>query len=221
LRTADGDDELRKGIFLGVTFHVSRFTVHELSEKRELRKQVLSRRDALGAAQRGSLSETITARLLARPSYAAARCVMAYMSIGSEFETAAFVSDLRAQGKMLVLPRAPRGGRALELYAVHDLERDLAPGVWGIPEPRPDICRAVPPEEIEFVLVPGVAFTARCERLGYGSGFYDQLIGRFSRRPPLVAAAFALQIVPELPLSKTDQRVDTVITEDAVYDRDT
>ena len=188
-----------------------------MSEKHELRKQILSRRDALGAAQRASLSKTITARVLALPSYTAAHCVMAYMSIGSEFETAAFISDLRRKGKTLVLPRAPRGSRALELYAVGDPERDVAPGVWGIPEPRPDVCRVVPLEEIDFVLVPGVAFTARCERLGYGGGFYDQLIARFARRPALVAAAFALQIVPKLSLSQTDQLVDRVITENAVY----
>ena len=192
-----------------------------MSEKHELRKQVLSRRDALSAAQRALLSETITARVLALSSYQAARCVMAYMSIGSEFETAALVSDLRAQGKTLVLPRAPRGSRALELYAVGDPERELAVGVWGIREPRPDMCRAVPPEEIDFVLVPGVAFTARCERLGYGGGFYDQLIRGFSPRPSLVTAAFSLQIVPELPVSPTDQRVDLVITEDATYIRET
>jgi len=188
-----------------------------LSEKLELRKQVLSRRDTLGAAQRASLSKTITARVLALSTYAAARCVMAYRSIGSEFETAAFIADLRTKGKTLVLPRAPRGSRALELYAVGDPERDVAPGVWGIPEPRPDVCRAVPLEEIDFVLVPGVAFTARCERLGYGGGFYDELIGRFSRRPALVAAAFSLQILPTLPVSPADQPVDLIVTEDTTY----
>ena len=144
---------------------------------------------------------------------------MAYSSIGSEFETAGFVADLRAQGKTLVLPRAPRGGRMLELYAVRDPEHDLAPGVWGIREPRAEVCRRVLPEELEFVLVPGVAFTARCERLGYGKGFYDRLIAEFSGRPPLVAAAFALQIVPTLPISSSDQHVDLVITEDATYTR--
>ncbi|MDH3288388.1 MAG: 5-formyltetrahydrofolate cyclo-ligase [Betaproteobacteria bacterium] len=188
-----------------------------MSEKHELRKQVLSRRDALGAAQRALLSEKITARVLALSSYRSARCVMAYMSIGSEFETASFVSDLRGQRKTLVLPRARRGSQVLELYAVRDLERDLTMGVWGIREPRPDMCRTVPLERIDFVLVPGVAFTARCERLGYGGGFYDQLISGFSRRPSLAAAAFGLQIVPELPVSPTDQCVDLVITEDATY----
>jgi 5-formyltetrahydrofolate cyclo-ligase len=192
-----------------------------LSEKQALRQQVLARRDALEAARRASLSTSITARVLALSSYQAARCVLAYWSIGSEFETASFVADARAQEKTLVLPRAPRGGRMLELYAVRDPEHDLAPGVWGIREPRAELCRSVPLEEIDFVLVPGVAFTARCERLGYGKGFYDRLIGGFPERPPLVAAAFALQIVPALPVSSTDQLVDLVITEDATYSRET
>lgn len=144
---------------------------------------------------------------------------MAYMSIGSEFDTAAFVSDLRAQGKALVLPRAPRGSRLLELYVVRDPKRELAAGVWGIQEPRPDRCRPARLEEIDFVLVPGVAFTTRCDRLGYGGGFYDRLIAGFAQRPPLVAAAFTLQIVPALPLSPSDQAVDSVITEGGVYDR--
>jgi len=191
-----------------------------VSEKQELRKQVLSRRDALGDAQRASLSRELTARILALPAYQGAGCVMAYSSIGSEFDTADILAKLRASGKTLVLPRAPRGGHSLELYAVQDPERELTAGVWGIREPRPELCHRVLPEEIEFVLVPGVAFTPRCERLGYGKGFYDRLIGEFSRRPALVAAAFSLQIVPELPVSPTDQAVDLVITEGAVYVRE-
>ena len=192
-----------------------------MTEKQELRKQVLSRRDSLGADERASLSQKITRRILALLSYQRATCVLAYSSIGSEFDTTGFVADLRARSKTLVLPRAPRGARMLELYAVRDPERELAAGVWGIHEPRPDLCRRVTPEEIDFVLVPGVAFTTRCERLGYGKGFYDRLISEFSRRPPLIAAAFALQVVPELPVSPTDQHVDVVITEDATYTRET
>lgn len=142
---------------------------------------------------------------------------MAYVSFGSEFETAGFISGLLAKGRKLVLPRAERGSRALKLYEVRDLERELAAGVWGIREPRPELCPEAAPGEIEFVLVPGVAFTPRCDRLGYGGGFYDRLIRAFAKRPALVAAAFSLQLVPELPISESDQRVDLVVTEDAEY----
>ena len=143
---------------------------------------------------------------------------MAYMGFGSEFETADFIADLLAQGKLLVLPRVERGSRALGLYAVRDPAKQLEAGVWGIRQPRADACPAVSSAEIGFVLVPGVAFTTRCERLGYGGGYYDGFIRSLgAQRPSLVAASFALQVVTELPMAETDQRVELVVTEDAEY----
>ncbi len=202
---ADGDDD-RPSPGGGLTL-----------SKSEIRKQVLARRDALGAAERKSLSERITARLLALDAHRKAGCVMAYVGFGSEIDTARFVADTLSRGKTLVLPRVERGSRALKLYAVQDPESELEAGVWGIRQPRADRCTEVPASRIEFVLVPGVAFTRRCERLGYGGGFYDRFIRGLAPRPALVAAAFALQVLPELPISETDQPVDLVMTEDADY----
>jgi 5-formyltetrahydrofolate cyclo-ligase len=190
------------------------------SLKADLRKQVLARRDALPAAERRALSARITTRLLALDAYRGARCVMAYASFGGEFETADFIADVLAQGKALVLPAVERGSRALQLHAVEDPARQLAPGVWGIPQPRAELCPRVPVSRLDFVLVPGVAFTPRCERLGYGGGFYDGFIRSLDRRPPLIAAAFSLQILQELPVSERDQSVDRVVTENAEYRRD-
>jgi len=70
--------------------------------------------------------------------------------------------------------------------------------------------------EVEFALLPGVAFTRGGARLGYGGGFYDKLLagsdaGR--ERPVLVAAAFALQIVEQLPQEATDIKVERIVTE--------
>ena len=178
---------------------------------------MLARRDALPSSQRHALSERITKRLLALGAYRGARCVMAYASFGSEFETADFLADVLAQGKKLVLPRIERGNRMLQLHAVGDPARDLAPGVWGILQPRADVCLPVPASQLEFVLVPGVAFTRRGERLGYGGGYYDGFIRSLSPRPPLVAAGFELQLFPELPLTDRDERVDLVVTEAAEY----
>lgn len=187
--------------------------------KSEIRKAIIAQRDAMTAAGRRDLSERISARLLALDAYRAARCMMAYVSFGAEFDTARFIDDVLASGKQLVLPKVERASRALKLYAVRDPGRDLVAGVWGIREPRVDLCPEVPASRIEFSLVPGVAFTRRCERLGYGGGFYDRLIRGWERRPHLVAAAFGLQVVPELPVSPADQQVDLVVTEDAEYRR--
>ena len=177
---------------------------------------MLARRDALSAAARTSGSSLITQRLLVLDAYRSASCVMAYVAFGSEFETGDFIADLLAQGKQLLLPRVERGSRALTFHAVQDPVRQLEAGVWGIRQPRAD-CPAAAASQVDFVLVPGVAFTERCERLGYGGGFYDRFIRGLTSRPALVAAAYSVQVVPELPISESDQRVELVITEDAEY----
>lgn len=187
--------------------------------KSEIRKQVLERRDALDADRRKALSRAISERLLALDSYGSASCVMAYASFGSEFETGDFIADALAQGKTLVLPRVERDSRVLQLYQVRDPARQLVAGVWGIQQPRADLCPVVPASTLDFVLVPGVAFTRQCQRLGYGGGYYDGFIRGLARRPPLVAGTFSLQVLPELPVFESDQRVDCVITEDAEYRR--
>jgi 5-formyltetrahydrofolate cyclo-ligase len=177
----------------------------------------MAARDALDPPARRAFDARITPRLLALLRYREARCVAAYVGFGTEFDTTAFIADVLARGKSLVLPRVERAARSLRLHAVRDLETELAAGVWGIREPRPERCAEVGAAAVDFVLVPGVAFTARCERLGYGGGYYDRLIPGFGGRAFLAAAAYSLQILPQLPLTPADRRVDFVVTEEADY----
>jgi 5-formyltetrahydrofolate cyclo-ligase len=185
--------------------------------KSDLRKRIIAAREAMPPAARHDFSARITSRLFALPSYRDARCVAAYVGFGSEFDTGAFIADVLARGKELALPRVERATRSLKLYAVRDPAAELVPGVWGIREPRPDLCAEVPLAAVDFVLVPGVAFTARGERLGYGSGYYDRLIHGLGGRAVLAVGAFGLQVVPEVPVTPTDQRVDLVVTEEAEH----
>jgi 5-formyltetrahydrofolate cyclo-ligase len=74
------------------------------------------------------------------------------------------------------------------------------------------------PDEIDFVLVPGVAFDPHGGRVGHGGGYYDRLLAAWPLPvPPLVAAAFELQVVPAVPVLPTDHRVDLVVTESGRY----
>ncbi len=184
--------------------------------KSALRKRIISGRDALGARVRHELGSRITEQLITLDVLRDARCIMAYASFGGEFDTAEFLAHVIASGRQLVLPRVDRATKSLQLFCVCDPARDLRPGVWGIREPVPERCTPAPDDSVQFVLVPGVAFTERGERLGYGGGFYDKLIARLTQRPALVAPAFSLQVVNDIPLTDGDRKVETLITEHAV-----
>ncbi len=186
------------------------------SAKAALRREILAARDALSIEARAAASAKITQQILALDAWKNARCVLAYLTFGSEFVTAALLENAAATGKQLCLPRVDRATRSLAVHAVTDTVNDVVAGVWGIREPRSS-CPPVALNAIDFVLVPGVAFTPRAERLGYGGGFYDRLIGSFELRPPLVAAAYALQLRDQVPLSARDRSIDLVISEDAAY----
>ena len=185
--------------------------------KKSVRQRVLARRDALSADTRERKSAQVTSRLLELPAFAGAATVSAYASFGTEFDTGFFLAAVLARGKNLVLPRVARERKELTFHFVTDPEHSLLPGQWGIREPDPVQCADARLDQIDFMLVPGVAFTPRCERLGYGGGFYDAAISGTRTDVTKVAAAFAVQIVNDLPLESHDRRVDLVVTEDAQY----
>ncbi|MEX0958192.1 MAG: 5-formyltetrahydrofolate cyclo-ligase [Burkholderiales bacterium] len=185
--------------------------------KRSVRERILAQRHALDPQIRQRLSAAITARLLALPEYLSADTIAAYVSINSEFDTRAFLADAASRGKQCLLPRIDQTRRAIDLWRVADLERDLLPGIWGIREPDPARCERADPGKVGFILVPGVAFTPQGARLGYGGGYYDGLLSRVPAALK-VAAAFPLQILDSLPTGPRDFPVDLVVTDAAIYD---
>jgi 5-formyltetrahydrofolate cyclo-ligase len=188
--------------------------------KAALRRRVLAARDALSPARRRELSASLYGRLAALPEVCAARAVLAYASFGSEADSAPFLREVLAGGRALALPRVDRAARALRLHRVRDLVADLRPGVLGIAEPDPARCPPLELDEVDVVVTPGVAFDPAGGRLGHGAGYYDRLLaGRppAAGRPRLVAPAFEVQVVDEVPMGPLDRRVDVVVTEHAVY----
>jgi 5-formyltetrahydrofolate cyclo-ligase len=186
--------------------------------KAALRREILARRDALDSDTRARLSAASLARVTTLDAFRRAPVVLGYASFGSELDTRPFLQATLAGGRALVLPRVDRAGRRLALHQIRDLDTELQPGTWGIPEPVPERCRPVTRAEIAFVLVPGVVFDPGCGRIGYGAGYYDRLLADWpSPAPALVAAAFDLQVVPAVPALPTDRPVDLVVTESRIY----
>ncbi len=184
------------------------------SPKQAIRKDALSLRERLPPEVRAAHSRTITERLLQLPEYRQAEAVLGYMNFGAEFASELWVERVLAEGKRLALPKVNHHTDQLDLYWVEDPENQLATGLWKIREPVVERCKKlVAPGEVEFALLPGVAFTRDGARLGYGGGYYDKLLHCLTMRPVLVAAAFALQIVEQLPQEATDINMEWIVTE--------
>jgi 5,10-methenyltetrahydrofolate synthetase len=181
--------------------------------KPQLRKQMIARRDALPASERARLAQALTRALTRLPQYGAAHSVLATMSIGSEWNTRVFLDRARADGKVVVLPRISPPPRHLELYAVEDLDAQLVPGIWDIPEPDPRRCKAMEFSAVDFALVPALAVDGARYRLGYGAGYFDQLLAGRGKRPFCVTALPADFVVGELPHESHDIPVDLVLDE--------
>jgi len=180
--------------------------------KRELRSLVLSARDQMPDEARAEASRAIVAALTARPDFRASQTLLLTLSFGSEWDTVPLVEAALARNKTVVLPRVNLATNLLDLCAVTDLERDVAPGYRGIREPLPH-CAQVDLAAIRWVLVPGVAFDRDGRRLGYGGGFYDRLLPSLSTAAVRVAGAFESQIVDQVPAVVHDLAVDAIVTE--------
>ena len=185
-----------------------------------LRRDVLAVRDRMAANAIWGASKRITETLTSRfPFLVRSRQVMVFASFGSEVRTDPLVMWLRSELKIPVFPRVNRQKRCLELYAVTEPETQLEPGILGINEPVPERCRLVMPEELDFIVIPGVAFDEWGRRLGYGGGYYDALLRELRLRmyPRRAAAvAFELQIMPHVPTSPGDIPVPVIVTEERI-----
>ena len=157
--------------------------------------------------QRTAKSREIEERLFSLPEFKAAAAVMFFASFRSEVDTGPMIRRALIFGKRVILPKVQ--GAELALIEISDIDKDVSPGAWGIPEPHET--RPVRLDEVELIIVPGAAFDCRGNRLGYGAGFYDKLLAAF--RKTTVALAFEAQIVPQVPVDLHDIPIRKIITE--------
>jgi 5-formyltetrahydrofolate cyclo-ligase len=180
--------------------------------KSRLRRETVERILTLDPAERAAQQAVLDARFPDLPGLGASRTVLLFAStFPEEIDTRGWLAWSLERGQRLLCPRVDRRGRRLRLYEVRDLTTDLVPGVLGIPEPRPD-APEVAPGEVDWVLVPGLAFDPRGYRLGRGAGHYDRLLPTLRPDAPRRALCLDCQWVDELPVEPHDVPLDGVVS---------
>jgi len=189
--------------------------VTSILDKKSLRKEIILRRDSIPSEIREMKDRAIEKQLTRINSFQEARTILFYASFRSEVNTQKLLQQSLEDRRITVLPRVVKINDTLKLYIIKNLS-DLAPGSWGILEPLETVDRELQIADIDIVIAPGVAFDESCNRLGYGKGYYDKLLGArrsVSSKPLIVGLAYEEQIVPSLPCNPHDIKMDIVITD--------
>ena len=181
-----------------------------------IRETMRALRDALDPEERAAKSLLIKSNLFSLPEIMSASSLMFYVSFRSEVRTEPMIKHALSLGKQVIVPVTDMKNKRLLLSQLKDFDEDLAPGTWGILEPKPEKRRPVEYSNIDVVVAPGLAFSEKGWRIGYGGGFYDRLLRESKIKA--YALAFEIQIISgDIPHNpERDVPVDYIVTEKRV-----
>lgn len=180
-------------------------------QKEYVRSYFLKRRSRLSPDEIAEKSRLIADNLERLPLYIRAKNLGFYYPVRNEADTREAFSRSKAAGKVAYFPRVE--GNGLTFHRISDLN-ELKPGKFGIPEPDSTL-PAVAPDDLDLILIPGVAFDDTGVRVGYGKGYYDRLLAHIplERR---AALAYSLQVADSLPHGETDVHLGLLVTESEI-----
>lgn len=175
--------------------------------KQELRKEIRAAKKAVPFLEKCRRSEGIMAQVGQLEQFRKAHTVLLYWSMEDEVQTHDFVNRWYKE-KCLLLPCVD--GDDLRLRQYTGAECLKAGEQFGIGEPAgPEFTDL---EQVELIIVPGVAFDLKGNRMGRGRGFYDRLL-KSTPKAYKVGVAFDFQIVDQVPVEAFDVAMDKVISE--------
>lgn len=187
--------------------------------KKELRNEILKRRDALTKEEHREKSDIISKAVVEHSVFEEANRILLFASFRNEVDTAQIFRAAIASEKVVYYPKVL--GKEMEFYRV-ETELDLEEGRWGIWEPKvQEERRFVPKQEEQIcVILPGAVFDKMGNRIGYGGGYYDKFLkGLECYHVSKVGIGFACQVVDvaDFPREEHDVMLDMLITEAGSY----
>lgn len=172
--------------------------------KSDIRRAAKSAVKALTAQQKADKSTLILSRIASSESIKSAKTVALYASLSDEVQSFELIEFL-SQTKRVVLPRV--AGDDMDFYPY--TPSSLKVGAFGIEEPQGS--EPISPDEIDVIVVPGVAFTTDGKRCGRGKGYYDKYLSRSGFRAIKIGVCYTEQLAEDIPNEPHDIVMDYMI----------
>lgn len=178
-------------------------------QKQQLRKSMAQLKRSYSENELNSFSVSALLLLEQTPAFRQASCIALYHAIAGEVQTSGFI-DKWYNKKKIVLPVICGDTLQLMLYQGPG---SLKAGIFGILEPT-DNSPVIATEKIDLIVVPGIAFDRKLNRMGRGKGYYDKLLSGI--RTTKAGLCFDFQLTDQVPTEAFDKPMNLVVTNSEV-----
>lgn len=184
-----------------------------MKNKEEIRRNTLKKRLSLSSEDIREKSQQILQNLIQTVEYKNSQNIMFYAATKSEVQTKEIIKMSTEMGKNVFIPIILPEYPDLIPSKIYDFDIELEIGNKGILQPKKEYQRLGLPENIDLIIVPGIAFDSDGHRIGRGFGYYDIFLKKVSSSARIIALAFEIQIVKKIMTDKNDVPVHKIITE--------
>jgi 5-formyltetrahydrofolate cyclo-ligase len=181
--------------------------------KKAIRNQIRQSLAAMTADEVARLSHHACRRVAELERFRNARSVMLYLPFANEVDTTALALSAWLHGKTVLAPKVQWEHGRMMAVAISSVAEDTQVSALGYREPTLDA--PWPLEQIDIIIVPGLAFDRHGNRLGRGKGFYDRFLAHDAIKALKVGLAYERQVLETVPTTDGDQRIDVLVTEAA------
>ncbi len=192
--------------------------------KQKIRSKMLLRLKRQEEKDRNRKSRIIKNKLFRMTVFKKAKTVMFYIAFGGEVKTEEMIRRAKKIGKIVCVPAlSPSASLGINSIEGQVMKKDrismrpvlmaghaeLVKGPYGVMQPV--IQKVVNLQSLDMVIVPGLAFDKKGNRLGRGKGYYDRFIKEIPRNANTIGLAYDFQILPSVPTTKDDINVKKVL----------
>lgn len=179
--------------------------------KHKIRKTIKELMEKHSDLEKSEKSDIIKKKLFNEEMFKKAEVVMFYVSLKDEVDTLPMIDEALKAGKRVCVPVILKEEMKLIAGEIKDRKQDLEKQHFGIYQPKKHKVREVPLDDIDLVVVPGVAFDKNNVRLGRGHGYYDRFLSGLPSRTHTIGLCFQFQVLEDLPKHPHDVPVAKII----------
>lgn len=181
--------------------------------KESIRKTILAGLSDLDQSERKEIEQSFHEQLFNSDVWKKSDSIGVTISQGSEWDTVSIIEQAWKENKKVSVPKSIHKTRELHFYEI-DHFNQVEKGYYDLQEPIPEKTTFTEPNDMELLIVPGLAFNKQGYRVGFGGGYYDRFLANFSNER--VSLVYTKQFMDDIPVEEFDLPVDHIITEQGI-----